>query len=65
MADVMRVMILSKYYGTYLDLDIFSLVPLAKINYTNFACPESINRITNAVIRINSQGQKVMNLYLL
>ena len=64
MADVMRVLILSKYSGTYLDLDVLSLVPLAKINYESFACPESINRITNAVIRVDKQGQKVMNLYL-
>lgn len=64
MADVMRVLILSKYSGIYLDLDVLSLVPLANISYENFACPESINRITNAVIRVNQQGQKVMNLYL-
>ena len=64
MADVMRVLILSKYSGTYLDLDIFSIVPLSVINRVNFACPESLNRITNAVINVDKRGQKIMNLYL-
>ncbi|KAL7024956.1 hypothetical protein ACKWTF_013270 [Chironomus riparius] len=64
MADVMRALILSKYSGIYLDLDVLSVVPLAMINYENFACPESINRITNAVIRVNEQGRKVMKLYV-
>ncbi|XP_070507612.1 alpha-1,4-N-acetylglucosaminyltransferase-like isoform X1 [Chironomus tepperi] len=64
MADVMRAMVLSKYSGTYLDLDVLSLVPLDKIEYESFACPESINRITNAVIRITDRVKKVFELYL-
>ncbi|KAL7014068.1 hypothetical protein ACKWTF_015723 [Chironomus riparius] len=64
MADVMRVLLLYKYTGLYLDLDIFSLTSLVSLNYTNFACPEDVNIITNAVLNVDKNGRKVMELYL-
>lgn len=64
MADAMRVLTLDKYAGLYLDLDVFSLVPLSVINQVNIACPEGKNIITNAVIYIDKKGQKVMDYYL-
>lgn len=64
MADVMRALILAEYPGLYLDLDILSIFPLSVIGYENFACPESLNRVTNAVIRVNKSGQKVMDYYV-
>ncbi|XP_070507589.1 lactosylceramide 4-alpha-galactosyltransferase-like [Chironomus tepperi] len=64
MADVMRVMVLSRYGGTYLDLDVLSLVPIAVINQENFACPENDNVITNAVVNIGHKNHEVMQAYL-
>ena len=64
MADVMRVLLLYKYTGQYLDLDVFSLAPLISINYTNFACPEGTNTITNAVVNVDKRGRKILDFYL-
>jgi lactosylceramide 4-alpha-galactosyltransferase len=64
MADVIRVLILNKYGGTYLDLDVLSLVPLTVINRENFACPEGNNIVTNAVIDIGRKEHEVMQAYL-
>lgn len=35
MADVLRILILNKFGGQYIDLDVFSLVPLSVINKKN------------------------------
>lgn len=64
MADVLRVLILHRYGGTYLDLDVLSLVPLTVINRENFACPEGNNIITNAVVNIGYKKHEVMQAYL-
>lgn len=64
MADVLRVLILHRYGGTYLDLDVLSLVPLAVINRENFACPENSNVVTNAVVNIGQKNHDVMKVYL-
>ncbi|KAL7024958.1 hypothetical protein ACKWTF_013272 [Chironomus riparius] len=64
MADVLRILILNRFGGTYLDLDVLSLVPLKKINQENFACPESDNVVTNAVVNIGYKNHEVMEAYL-
>jgi lactosylceramide 4-alpha-galactosyltransferase len=64
-SDVVRVLTLSKYGGTYLDLDVISLVPLSVINRKNFACPQDKNFITNAVINFDSDfGRQIAQRYV-
>jgi lactosylceramide 4-alpha-galactosyltransferase len=66
-ADVMRVLILNKYGGQYLDLDIISLVPLSVINRQNFACCESDNIVANGIMNMDADengGKAVSNRYL-
>lgn len=62
-ADIIRVLILNKYGGQYLDLDIISLMPLAAINRVNFACAESENMVANGVMNVdtNEQGGKLFS----
>ena len=65
LSDILRIFLLSKYSGQYLDLDVFPLVPLSVINRENFACPERKNLITNAVINLDSTiGRRIASLYL-
>lgn len=65
LSDVLRMLILNRYSGQYLDLDVFSLVPLSVINYENFACPELKDVLTNAIINLDSKiGRKISSLYL-
>lgn len=66
-ADVMRVLILNKYGGQYLDLDIVSLVPLSVINRQNFACCESDNMAANGIMNLDADeqgGKAISNKYL-
>lgn len=63
MSDVLRILLLSEYGGQYLDLDVFSLVPLSVINQANFACPEDKNLLTNAVINLDKNSE-IASLYL-
>lgn len=66
-ADIMRVLILNKYGGQYLDLEIFSLMPLSTIEKQNFACIESDNVVANGIMNMDAEdfgGRAVSNLYL-
>lgn len=65
MSDIVRVLLLNKYGGQYLDLDVLSLVPISVINRVNFACPEVKNVVTNAIINLDLEGGKAISeLYL-
>ena len=64
MSDAMRTLILSKYPGLYLDLDVLSLVNSSKIEYSNYACAQEKNLLGNAVIHIDNKGLKVFDLNL-
>lgn len=64
MSDVMRMLIISKYPGLYLDLDVISMAPLSLINASNFACAQSDNIIAGGIISINNKGLKVIELQL-
>jgi lactosylceramide 4-alpha-galactosyltransferase len=64
MSDVLRVLLLNKYGGQYLDLDVLSLIPLSTANQVNFACPEDKNVVTNAVLNFDlEKGFEVSTLY--
>jgi Glycosyltransferase sugar-binding region containing DXD motif len=60
LADISRVMLLNRYGGQYLDLDVLSLFPITQINRTNFACPEVKNVITNAVLNLDLKAGKAI-----
>lgn len=67
MADVLRILVLNKFGGQYIDLDVFSLKPLSKINRKNFACVESENLICNGIINFDTDengGKSITNKYL-
>lgn len=64
MSDSIRALILTKYPGVYLDLDTLSIVPISVIGYENFACPESLNRVANGIVKVGKSGQKVMDYYV-
>lgn len=64
MSDAMRTLILSKYPGLYLDLDVLSLVNSSKVEFSNFACAQEKNLLGNAVIHINRKGLEVFDVNL-
>lgn len=67
MADIMRVLVLNKYGGQYLDLDIISLVPISVINRPNSACAENDNVIANGIMNLDIDefgGRAISNKYL-
>lgn len=55
MSDLLRLVTLYKYGGTYLDLDIFLLQSLDNLP-KNFAAAEVVNLVNNAVINFDSEG---------
>lgn len=61
LADLSRVMLLNRYGGQYLDLDVLSLIPISQINTTNFACPEVDDIITNAVMNLDLKAGKAIS----
>jgi len=64
MSDAMQTLILSKYPGLYLDLDVLSLINSSKVEFANFACAQEKNLLGNAVIHIDSKGLKIFDVNL-
>lgn len=63
-ANVLRILLLSRYGGQYLDLDVISLVPLSKINITNYGCAQSTGIVNNAVLNFDvDRGQSLLREY--
>lgn len=56
-ADIMRVLILNKYGGQYLDLDIFSLMLLSTTEKQNFACTDSENMVANGITNMDNDDE--------
>lgn len=54
MSDIMRALVLNKYGGQYLDLDLINLVPLSIINQTNFACVEDYGHIVPGIMALDT-----------
>ncbi|KAL7041977.1 hypothetical protein ACKWTF_000975 [Chironomus riparius] len=65
-SDVLRYLLLYKYSGLYLDMDVITTYPSAHINLTNFACAESYKWINGAVLKLtgNSGRKMAENLML-
>ena len=59
-SDVLRYLLLYKYSGLYLDMDVITTYPSAHINLTNFACAESYKWINGAILKLTgSIGRKI------
>lgn len=52
-SDILRIITLWKYSGTYLDLDVILLKPLSTVG-TNFACIQNDGMINSAILNLNS-----------
>jgi hypothetical protein len=64
-SDLLRMMILARFGGLYLDHDVWSLLPLNVVNRENFGCPEYSNLISNAVISLNYEsGRKIAEMHV-
>lgn len=67
LSDALRVLLLNKYGGQYLDLDIFSLKPLSEIRRKNFACALSDDLVNQCILNLDTnenRGVKISNKYL-
>lgn len=63
-ANALRILLMSKYGGQYLDLDVISLVSVAAVNLTNFGCVQSKDVVNNAVLNFDvDKGQKLLEEY--
>lgn len=59
-SDVLRYLLLYKYSGLYLDIDVITTYPSAHINSTNFACAESYKWLNGAILKLTgSSGRKI------
>lgn len=52
-SDILRILTLWKYTGTYFDLDVINKKPISSIG-TNFACAEKSNMINSAIVNLDS-----------
>ncbi|XP_070504100.1 alpha-1,4-N-acetylglucosaminyltransferase-like [Chironomus tepperi] len=55
-SDVLRYLLLYKYSGLYLDINVITTYPSAHINLTNFACAESYKWLNGAVIKLTGKS---------
>ena len=63
-ANALRILLMSKYGGQYLDLDVISLVSMDAVNLTNFGCVQSQDVVNNAVLNFDvEKGQKLLEDY--
>lgn len=53
-SDVLRILTLWKYGGTYLDLDVIITKQVSSIG-TNFACMESGNQVNSAIVNLDAK----------
>ena len=63
-ANALRILLMSKYGGQYLDLDVISLVSVAAVNMTNYGCVQSKDVVNNAVLNFDvDKGQELLKEY--
>lgn len=55
-SDVLRYLLLYKYSGLYLDLDVIVISPYGRINLENFACFESDEFVNGAVLKLSGES---------
>ncbi|KAG5666676.1 hypothetical protein PVAND_014691 [Polypedilum vanderplanki] len=64
-SDILRMLILNKFGGLYLDHDVLSLFPISLLNVKNFGCLEKRNFFANAILKLDKiEGKKYSDLYL-
>ncbi|CAG9811631.1 unnamed protein product [Chironomus riparius] len=63
-ANALRILLMSKYGGQYLDLDVISLVSIDAVNLTNYGCVQSKDVVNNAVLNFDvDKGQELLEEY--
>lgn len=69
-SDILRMLILYKYGGLYLDLDVITLVPFNLINFDefngtkSFACDEDEIDVATGILYIDEKFDRILELYL-
>lgn len=64
-SDVLRYLLLYKYSGLYLDMDVIVTSPYKHINFENFACSEGDSYLNGAVLKLTSNsGRKLAETFL-
>lgn len=58
-SDILRIALLYKYSGIYLDLDTITIKPLNELNATSFACDgKEGSLINNGILKFSENPQK-------
>ncbi|CAH1735582.1 unnamed protein product [Chironomus riparius] len=65
LSDILRPLVLNKYGGLYLDLDVLFKTSLSEINRTNFACTQNDGLVVNNIMRLDlEQGKSLTGDFL-
>lgn len=65
-SDVLRYLLLYKYSGLYLDMDVIVTSPFGQINFENFACSESSEHLNGAILKLTgNSGRKLAETFLM
>jgi lactosylceramide 4-alpha-galactosyltransferase len=64
-SDVLRFLMLYKYSGLYLDMDVICTYPFGRINLTNFACAESTEYLNGAILKLTGDSGRELAKALL
>lgn len=65
-SDVLRYLLLYKFSGLYLDMDVISIAPYGLINLDNYVCAESDLYLNGAVMKLSgSSGRKIAESFLM
>lgn len=69
--DILRILTLYKFGGTYLNLDVICLVSHDDIDAdemierNNFACAQNVNDISNGIVKFDIEnGREIMKSYI-
>ncbi|KAG5667862.1 hypothetical protein PVAND_015831 [Polypedilum vanderplanki] len=63
-SDILRLLVLYKFGGLYLDLDVVSFYPVKLINKRNFICLEGDNLFANCILKFDREdGKKYIESY--
>jgi lactosylceramide 4-alpha-galactosyltransferase len=65
-SDVLRYLLLNRFPGLYLDMDVIAMSPYGQINLDNFACAESDEYLNGAVLKLSGRsGRKFAENFLM
>jgi lactosylceramide 4-alpha-galactosyltransferase len=64
-SDILRYVLLHKFSGIYLDLDVLVMQAIKQINSKNFACLQEDGIVNNAIIRLDGEvGRNVSEIFI-